>query len=63
MKQPTPPKVGASDKDFDRYMEELLNTETPIERYTKNECKIAGICYTGGGCVGLILLIILQLKQ
>jgi hypothetical protein len=63
MKKLTPPKVGASDEDFDRYMEELLNTETPIERYTKNELLIRGICYTVGGCVGLILLIILQLKQ
>ena len=47
---------------FDRWLRETpLDRENPLERYTKQHCKIAGLTYTIGGTLGLIGLILAEI--
>ena len=43
------------------YKEGAPAHETPLERYTKQHCKIAGIVYMTGGTIGLIGLIVAEI--
>ena len=54
-------EIPEPDEDFDRWLRKAMECETPLERYTKQHCKIAGLTYTIGGTLGLIGLILAEI--